>query len=345
MFILLGAVVTIISGYHSSFSKYDGVNMTEFASSSKEAFVKFYASVTIYQLDSNASSALKETSYHSDLSPVSPYHWNMSLNALSEERSNIPSGLPTTLRPSFGPSHFPSRSPYILNGFQHCYRGEKPQPLCTKTNAWIADYSLVSEISEIPTQWVSRGTCKNINECNWENMCINYRDGVGYLEAEEADIPDSMLQNSPPFKAIPMRRSDLNWWKHKTLIKGNTWVFECWRKSVAATNVMHFMMGMGKVFSMAYWRKGPIDNIVFHQCPNPYVIEYFQIITKVFWEYAIEHGSITRNTNVFVIPAYQEHGDELFCIESAFHWTRVPLSLANCSTNKKKYQYISTNYW
>ena len=56
-----------------------------------------------------------------------------------------------------------------------------------------------------------------------------------------------------------------------TVLTGATYMINCWRQELYATNPAHWMMGVSTFFEAGKTQKNmTVDNVMFHQCPDPF---------------------------------------------------------------------------
>ena len=183
---------------------------------------------------------------------------------------------------------------------------------CSKSTWFISDPRYVSEVFSFSSNDRQFG-CKtfdkeNLQWCRLQNVCLSGRDGTLFPNITQ----ERLLKTKVSRTALPFRGHETSDVIHQpiTRLTGITWISGCFRQRVKNTHPNHFMMGIGRVISHLIGTDNRPDNIVLHQCPNPFQSDFQINMMLIFWV-------LMRNNSVNLIMVPYDVNDERFiCIEN-----------------------------
>jgi len=219
-----------------------------------------------------------------------------------------------------------SPSPPLLNCLSS--NPDLQPPVCSTNTFFLSNPDLLVPASvedrktalSTPPFWSDCGTFapSTLRWCEVHDVYLDGRDGISLPETMGA-LPPPVIDEAAKAphnhkvsaaKLTPTEEF-LNNERSFFFLKGHTSIVCCWRQQ--QFNPSHVMYALGSIFSLFATyppEKPPIDNILLHQCVNPFQNAFGRAVMRMVWQYGISNGKVTDTTNFAVVPYLHERNSK-----------------------------------
>lgn len=187
-----------------------------------------------------------------------------------------------------------------------------------------ANISFRHSFTQKYTPFIQDATFSSVENMEWysaSGICLSQADGILVPHSNSSYISQQAYLSSIPVRAMPYPDyTSLN--ETIRFVSGRSIMANCFRMGLRSTQPAHYLFGMGKVFShlvslnMGEQPVLPIDNVILHQCQNPFIFDFGAVTMRMFWRYGVEIGAFNEKTTLVVIPTNDKRKEAAtYCLE------------------------------